>query len=149
MDGLILQDWVTVRGAAGATVTRVVQSELAWADLAAYRDVVAWLEVREWSADAGVAVQLQYQTAVARDEGLFVSLASVNLAVGVTVTPILAATATVPLARFMRWSLAPVTPSTTNPWDATFRILVAANRPARSRLQPSDEARLVGPSASR
>ena len=149
MDGLILQDWVSVRGAPGAAITRVVQSELAWADLAPYRDVVAWLEVREWSADAGVTLQLQYQTAVARDEGLFASVAAVSVAVGVTVTPMLAATAAVPLAQYLRWSLAPITPSTTNPWDATFRVLLAANRPARSRLQPSGEARLVDPTAVR
>lgn len=144
MDGIVLQGWITLRGQASAGVTSVIQSELAWADLAIYRDVVAWLEVREVSADAGVTVQVMYQTAPAKDEALFSTMATVAMATGITMTQMLAVTATTPLARYMRWKVGPATPTTTNPWDATFRIILAANRPGRASLRPTSPRPLSG-----
>lgn len=140
MDGLVLQDWTTTRGQGGAGITTVIQSESAWLDLAAYRDIVAWLDVREASADAGVTVQLTFQTAPAKDESLFVAMASpVNLSAGLIVVPMLAPLAAAPLSRYLRWRLSP-SATTATPWDVTFRCIVAANRPGRRRRPTTSTA---------
>jgi len=129
MEGLILQQWCTTRGQGGAGIRTVTQSQSAWLDLAGYRDVVAWLDVREASADAGVSVQLTFQTAPTLDESLFVPMnAPVVMAPGLTLVPMLAALAAAPLARYLRWTLGP-SASTTAAWDVTFRCIIAANRP--------------------
>lgn len=47
MDCFCLQDWVTIQGASG--VLSITQGENGWIDLAGYQDVVAWLDVREYS----------------------------------------------------------------------------------------------------
>lgn len=134
MDGLVLQDWITIRGQGGPTVRTVTQGADCWLDLAAYRDLVAWVDVREVSADAAVSVQLTFQTAPTLDEMLFVAMAPpLSLTVGLTLLPMLAPLAQAPLSRFLRWKLGPST-TTTAPWDVTFRCLLAANRPGKKLL---------------
>jgi hypothetical protein len=121
----LFQDWVDVSGT--ATVSSVIQSEPFWLDLAGFRDVIAWLEVRELTN----APSLLYQTAPTKDEPLFSTVTTLSaIGTGVTTTPILQDTASVPLARWFRWqaSLAG------SAWDISFRIWIAANAPGRANL---------------
>ena len=126
MDAFVLQDWVTVRGAASTTVT---QSEHEWLDLAPYEDVVFWLQVSNVTSTP----TLLYQTSPNKDESFFAAQTSGMTGTGIAltaastavVTPVLAWNATYPLARWVRWQLIP--PSAA--FDVTMRILVAAVAP--------------------
>lgn len=124
MKGLLLQDYITIRTTAPAAF--ITQSELTWLDLSAYRDVVLWLDTREQTSPNGV--QIAYQTAPIKDEALFTTLTSLTPAVGITLTPVLQDSATLPVARWLRWQ------ASGNSADITFRIWVAANRPGRRKL---------------
>ena len=123
MRAFLMQDWTTIRGA--STVSTVTQQETNYLDLAAFQDVAFWLDVKEVFG----TVTLTLQTAPAEDDSLFTALLP---AIGLvtTTTPMikvaLMSTATVPLARFVRWQL---TGSGGSGWDTTMRILVAANAP--------------------
>lgn len=130
MKGFMLQDWVTIRQAAqgAAPFEPIVQSQAFWLDLSAYRDVIAWLEVSEFTIDAGVSILLSYQTSPLEDDQLFNAMAGpFAVTTGVTVTKMIADQAP-PLAKFFRWKIeaSGVTAST---WDLTFRILIAVNKP--------------------
>jgi hypothetical protein len=120
MHAFILQDWTTVRGG----TTTVTQAEREWLDLELYQDVIFWLQVSEQTGSPTLA----YQTSPNKDESLFSSLLASPISVSVTasarVSQILMLSASVPLARYVRWQLAG-TPT----WDATFRIVVAASGP--------------------
>ncbi len=121
MHSYILQDWLTIRGAGSDTLT---QDEAFWLDLEAFQDVVFFVEVREASA----APTLALQTAPAKDDSLFSSLTTaLTLTSSATpqIAPALLSTATTPLARYIRWKAT----GPAGAWDATFRILVAANSP--------------------
>lgn len=129
MHSFVLTDWVTIRG---ASATAVVQAEPEWLDLSSFQDLVAWIDVRE--ASGAPAPQLYLETAPAKDDVLFVSMnGSVVTPVGYTMTasttPLVASlfmiSAPTPLARFVRWKI--IGPA--GAWDATFRILLAANSP--------------------
>lgn len=132
MKGFLLQDWLTLRGASGASADPIVQSQPFWLDLSAYRDVVAWLEVSEFTVDVGKNLLLNYQTAPFEDESLFNSMSGpITIATGVTVTQMLADRSP-PLAKFFRWKVEP-SAGTSAVWDVTFRILIAVNRPGYRR----------------
>ncbi len=122
MKCFLLQDFITIRST--TAVATITQSEPGWLDLAAFRDVVFWLDAREQSG----SMQLTYQTAVAKDDSLFTNVAILTPATGVTVTPILQDVAAAPLARWLRWQLSGASA------DLTFRIWVAANKPGRRNL---------------
>jgi len=128
----VLQDTITVRG----TNTTVTQTEVDWLDLEQYQDLIIWLELREVTpaVGAGTAVTLKVQTSPTKDEAFFVAanLLSVDLAAAGTTmgvqTPtkiIMSTTSGTPLARYVRWQVV----STGTPFDATFRLVVAANAP--------------------
>jgi hypothetical protein len=121
MHAFILQDWTTIRG----SVTTVTQGEDGWLDLTAYQDLVFWVDVREAT---GATPQISFQTSPTKDESLFTNIvAAANLVASASpaVTKGLLASATVPIARYLRWQI--IGPSGT--WDSTFRVLVAANSP--------------------
>ena len=121
MRGLLLQDFTTVL----ATVGGLTQSESGWLDLAGYRDVVFWLDVRETAASS----QLLYQTAPAKDDSLFATIATISpVSVGITTTAVLQDFAAVPVARWIRWQLTGANA------DIMFRIWVSANKPGRRNL---------------
>jgi hypothetical protein len=120
----LMQDWVDVSGSAASTVT---QSEPFWLDLSGYRDVVAWLDVRESSNSPSVVLQ----TSPTKDDLFFVTAATLTGAgMPLTTTTILQETASVPLARWVRWqaSLA------VSAWDISFRLWIAASCPGRRRV---------------
>ena len=123
MHTFALTDWITVRGS-NNTVT---QSESEWLDLTQYEDLTFWIDVKEVTG----TVTLNVQTSPTKDESFFTTISNnTTLAVG-TLTPssgqgkCLMASASVPVARYVRWSIT----SASTPFDATFRIFVSANAP--------------------
>ena len=119
-----MQDWVTIRGA--TYVATLSQSEPAWVDLAGYRDVVVWTEVKEMSTTSGATLVLSLQTAPTQDETLFTeTVAAFSATPGVTATVIHRDTAGVPIARWLRWQLGGQG-SITSTSDITFRMWIAA-----------------------
>ena len=134
MYSFVLQDWTTVGGAAGSTV---IQGEKDWLDMSPFQDIVAWIDVR--NATTGSPPLLKLETAPSKDESLFMYMGSgAGIAmVGSsmpTVVQYLMGSATVPIAECLRWKITGGAVT----WQATFRILVAANAPG---LQPEDENR--------
>lgn len=123
MECFCLQDWVTIQGASG--VLSINQGENGWFDLAGYQDIVAWLDVREYSNGN---TNVTYQTAPTKDESLFVNASSVLLvSTGVTVTPLIKAampSGAAPLARWFRWNVH----VGSGAWNVSFRVWLAANR---------------------
>lgn len=120
MHTFILQDWTTIRGAAGATIT---QHESEWLDLSMYQDAVFWVDVREATASP----TLTLQTAPTKDESFFQPIVAGFTVAGSATPTVVSAfmtAASVPLARYLRWQL-----TSASAWDATFRIVVAANSP--------------------
>lgn len=132
MRGLLLTDWMTLRGT--SATTSIVQSEPDYLDLSAYQDFVAWVEVDEISAVGATAPTLWLETAPIKDEILFApplqggAHTSVPIVVGLTtITNVLNAPLVnqIPLARWLRWRVAMVGVSTK--WSVTFRVHVAAH----------------------
>jgi len=126
-----LQDYITIR--VDSTVASVIQNETGWLDLAGFQDLVAFLEVKEFSG--ATTINISYETSPSKDEDLFTNMATaVTLVTGVTATKMLKASATVPLARWVRWKLAATTIS--GSWDAYFRVWLACNRAGRKGAIP-------------
>ncbi|HEY3819497.1 MAG TPA: hypothetical protein VGL81_20145 [Polyangiaceae bacterium] len=132
MRGFVLQDWVTIRGA--TTITQVIQNEANWLSLEMFQDAIFWLQVTELTLGGG-SLGLNYETAPIKDESLFQAMPTPASAPSVaittaTLTPNLlavkAASATLPISRWVRWRLVPA--SATSTWDVTFRILVSCNQ---------------------
>ena len=129
MRAFVLQDWVTIRGAAG--VQTVVQNESNYLSLDAYQDVVFWLQVSEATVNAST-ITLNYDTAPLKDETLFQPMATATITTISMPTPTItkviaaAATTTTPLSRWVRWRLGFASNATS--WDLTFRVLVAGNQ---------------------
>ena len=122
MHSYILQDWTTIRGAASVNVT---QGESGWLDLAPYQDVLFWIDVREYTPNPGTPATIVFQTAPIKEDGLFQNMMTpiaLN-AIPTNPTVVRLTTSGTPLARYLRWQLAG--PAST--WDATFRVLIAAN----------------------
>jgi hypothetical protein len=122
MHTFVLTDWLTVRGS-NNTVT---QSESEWLDLTQYEDVTFWIDIKEVTG----TVTLNLQTSPTKDEAFFqatgASLYSATMTAGnPVVSKVTMSGATVPLARYLRWSVT----SSSAPFDATFRVFVAANAP--------------------
>ena len=116
MQPLLLQDLVTIRGAAGQ---QIVQSATSWLDLGELEDITIFTDVREVSA----GVTMKIETAAVAHDAAFVQLVpSFTLATGLRTDVIPASLANVPPARFIRWNLS-VAPGATG--DATFRIWIA------------------------
>jgi hypothetical protein len=119
MHSYILQDWITIRGASSVTVT---QGESDWLDLAPYQDVMFYIDVREYT---GTTPTIVFQTAPIKEDGLFQDMMTAIAlnAVPANPTVVRITTAATPLARYLRWKLA----GPASVWDATFRVLIAAN----------------------
>ena len=124
MHTFILQDWTTIR--ANTAGGSVVQSEESWLDLSAFQDLFFWVDVREVTG----TVTLFFDTSPTADESLFQPLVAGGQALTASTTPTLVrapmTSASVPVARYVRWR---ASGSGANPWDATFRVVLAANSP--------------------
>jgi hypothetical protein len=131
----IMQPWVTIRG--NSTIGSITQSEPLWLDLAGFQDVVCWLEAKEILTGGATNIAINYETAPNKENVDFIALngaTPVNLTtVGPVVSIYLKDTASNPLARWLRWTLLPSGGTVSTTWDATFRVLVAANAPGRRR----------------
>ncbi len=128
MYGYLLQDWLTIRGTqSGAAIT---QSEADWMSFQPYQDIVLWLEVKSVTLGGLTSITLEYQTAPAKDESLFVAMTTaITLSAGSTPTitkVLLGQNPTVPLARWVRWKMIP-NGTPTGEYGACFRIHCAAN----------------------
>lgn len=126
MDGMLLQDWVTIRGDSGTAgggpkVTSIAQSAEGWIDLGDVEDLVFFLDVREFT---NASLKLGYETSPIKQDGSFLPMVGPFLvAVGQRVDRAFSTTCAVPPARFIRWRLSG--PSMSNVFDVTFRIWVA------------------------
>ena len=123
MHTFVLQDFTTIRG----TNNTVTQSESEWLDLTQYEDVFFWIDCKELT---GTTVTLNIQTSPTKDDSLFTNVYSQLLTTaiqnpGSTGGKCLMSTATIPIARYVRWQLT----STAAPFDATLRIFLSANAP--------------------
>lgn len=120
MQPIIMQDWVTIRGAASTTV---IMSQADWIMTAPFQDIQFYLDVREAS---GGTINLSFETAPTRDEVLFklMGAAVIGITGAVTsVTSFTLANATVPVSHWTRWKLA----GPAALWDVTFRVMAAGN----------------------
>lgn len=145
MYGHVLQDWITVRGSIPASGSPdIIQGESAWMGFSSFQDIVIWLDIREITFPAGGAASLtfNFETSPSKDNNMFQVMAASSaltaLATPGVYTPLpkvlLNQNPSVPLATWVRWRLTPGGAST-NTWDATFRVLVAANRVVRPQQQ--------------
>ena len=130
MHGILLQDWITLRG---STADAVTQGEDGYLDMTPYQDVVTWLDVREVTPPAAGSLFMQFGTSPTKDDLSFaLMLAEFSPAVGAAGAPrvdkLLLASAATPVARWMRWKLRPTTAAA---WSITFRLWIAANSPGR------------------
>lgn len=139
MDAVLAQDWLTLTNSSASSMT-ITQSENAWLDLAAYRDVVAWLQIKRQSV---TTIRISYQTAIAKEESLFATMATIATASGseIIVTPVIqelqtGGVSSAPLARWLRWSV--FLPSGA---EFDFRLWIAANKPGRASLNQAHAMR--------
>lgn len=127
MHSYVLQDWTTIRGQSGGSGQTIVQTERDWLDLTPFQDVFFWVDCREMTGTAGT-VTIQFETSPTSDENLFQPVMTATV-LGASANPTIVKapmlSASVPLSRYLRWKLI----SSSTPWDATFRVLVAANSP--------------------
>lgn len=138
MYGMVLQNWVVI---SGSTNNPVVQEDADWLDMTDYQDLTAWIDVRASTNSP----TLYLETAPAADEVLFASMNTTGYTMTASTTPLVAVLAlglaAVPLAQLLRWRIVPPAGGS---WDATFRILIAANAPGL--ISPGDEtAKLRAP----
>ncbi len=121
MHSFILQDWNAAMGPSNSVLT---QDEIGWLDLAAFQDVVVYLDCRETSATPPT---IAFETSPTRDDSLFQPIMSTSMSAAATPTVLrgLMLNSTIPLARYLRWKI--TGPATA--WDATFRAIVVANSP--------------------
>ena len=112
----LVQDWTTVRGAAGETI---VQSFERYLKLGGYVDVIFYVECSYESNSP----TLSYQTSPIADDQFFYTMDFHPLTAGSLVqTKVLFATAMFgPLANFVRWSM-----TDASTFAATFRIWAVA-----------------------
>jgi hypothetical protein len=115
-----MQDWLLLEGGAA----QITQPENGWLDLSDYQDVTFFLLVN--SAATG-SPTISYQTSPDKTDAVFTNMVpavTMTAATSPTVTQVLMLSATVPLARWVRWQV-----NGTAPWSASFRIVAAANAP--------------------
>lgn len=148
MYGYVLQDWITIRGTTAAAGNAyggtgdIIQGESTWMGFSSFQDVVFWLDVREATLPS-TGLNWYFETSPTKDQILFTSMptaatAAISLATGWTpgvqslTKVILASGPSVPLATWVRWRVSPINASAQT-WDATFRVLCAANRVVRGQ----------------
>jgi hypothetical protein len=118
VDGILLQDWVSLSIGSGVVPAVITQGADQWFDANTVNDAVFYLDVKQ--ADSGITIN--YQTAPRREDAAFVTMVSVPLTVTTRADAVIASTATVPVSRFIRWQLSFVGMTTAG---ATFRLWLA------------------------
>jgi hypothetical protein len=132
MFGYMLQDWITVQN---GLYNNLTQADDAWLSFQRFQDLTFLVDVRAVQLGGATAVQMQLETAPAKDELLFFPMvAPFNLTVSASpaIVPVrlAAASATYPaLARWVRWKV--FVAAAPSAWGATFRITCAANAVGR------------------
>ncbi len=107
-----------------------------WLDLDSFGDATCWIDVSEVTPPAaGASLQFAMETSPSPDDTYFSAMAPpLSFGAGApfaqaSTTPNVIRSAqsltTNNLMRYLRWK---ITPSTTGPWDLTFRVRVVANR---------------------
>jgi hypothetical protein len=121
----VLQDWIAV---ASTGVADVIQTQDDWLDLSPFQDVFLYVSCTEVSTTS--AVHLTFETSPTADAALFVAIATQLTLTGGVISTVQAPMlqAAVPIARYLRWRLS----CAVGPYDATFRVVVAANSPGMS-----------------
>jgi len=125
----MLQNWVTISGGAGAAVT---QAEDGYLDLENFRDIVVY---PEFSFITGSST-LTIQTSPITDSAMFSTMATFAPSGFGQQTPVTTqfASASVPLARWIRWRL-----TNASAWSATFRIWVRVTGARWSETTPIED----------
>lgn len=130
MYGFLLQDWTTIRGSTlMLSPPGVIQSEGDWMSFQPYQDIVFWLEVKSVTLGGLTSVTLDYETAPAKDESLFVKMittTALTAAVNRQDKVLLAQNPTVPLSRWVRWKLT-YNGTSSSEYGVCFRIFASAN----------------------
>jgi len=126
VNDLCLCNWTTIRGT--TTTAPITQGEDQYLDVSPFTDLVLWVDCREASGGATLSIQ----TSPTKDDLYFKNiLATITLPTNGTNGPVvysaLASSALVPAAAWRRWQLS----GSSSPFDATFRIWLAANSPGR------------------
>ncbi len=116
MKGVILADWMTVRGNSSLSPT-ITQGEACWMDAGDHEDAVFYLEVKEVTG----TLTFSYETATVPEANTFITLVAFTLVTGTRTDLVLASYASPPILRYLRWKLQ----GSSNPFDATFRVHVA------------------------
>jgi hypothetical protein len=123
MNGILLQDWVTIRGVNGP-VASIAQGAHSWLELGDYEDLAFIIDVADITPVPPNAPQIVYETSPNKHEASFRAMVNpFTPAVGQRVDRVFAAYAGVPGARFVRWRISTIS---TNTYDITFRIFVSA-----------------------
>lgn len=130
MYSYLLQDWISLH--LNPQQPSITQSEADWMSFQPYQDIIFWLDVRGVTLADAKDIFLAYETAPAKDEGLFLPMVepvSLSNLVGGSPTVskvILSLNPNVPLARWVRWRLF-ATGEPRADWGVTIRIHCAAN----------------------
>ncbi len=105
---------------AATGITSITQGADRWLEVKTAADAVFYLDVRQ----PGSGITISYQTAPRREDSSFVTMLSVPLTSTLTTNAgsVLAAYASVPLAKYVRWQLA--FPGTSSA-SVTFRLWMA------------------------
>lgn len=152
MQAIVLQDWITIRGAqqTSGSPTPVNQVETDWLDLLAYQDVVVWLHVAEFTLGGATSITVNTQTAASKDDIMFANMSSAQVTTtGVGVSTIYSGSAAQALARWVRWQIVPTTLPSTGAWDITLRIFLSCNAPGPgARPSPATLTRQAPPMAA-
>jgi len=127
MQTYVLQDWVSINGAAGGNP--VIQTEQGWLDLSPFQDLVAWIDMPQATGSPSNPT-LFLETSPSKDDVLFVSMNGatgypLSTAAMPTVASLLLGVANTPLATFLRWRIV----GPTGAWNASFRITISVNSP--------------------
>lgn len=112
---VVLQDWIGLRGA--SSTDEIIQPFVDWVDAELYSDVTVLLDISAMTSGMGIEIQ----TSPASDERLFQVMTSfAPSGPGASQSIVRYSTASVPLARFVRWRLRHPVSS----WNITFRVVL-------------------------
>jgi hypothetical protein len=104
VDSVLLQDWVTLSLGSSVSPNTITQGADKWLDLTTVTDAVFYLDVKQPGSGSNA---IAYQTAPRREDASFVTMVTMPIALTTTTqtTPVIAAYASVPVARYVRWQV--------------------------------------------